>query len=91
MNRQSTNNVYVYHAYNDDYAFGEMETKVFATRELAREHLRSSVEEYFDSEWEKIPSEEDLQSDDTFTADYVSISTGDGTLFWTITKLPVES
>jgi hypothetical protein len=88
--------VYVYHETNDNAAFGEMITQVYAHMDDAKSFLKMRVEKFFGVPWEECRKLV-LESDDTdtemnsFEEDYVSYGpTGDGCCFWSIDEMGVR-
>ena len=78
------NKVYVYKQYYDRYAYGEEKISLYADQESAETALKNDVEQYYEASWEDIPTIAQLSEDDTFSPDYVSVDTGNGTVFWIV-------
>lgn len=74
--------VYVYKEYRDDYAYDEEFILTFASKEDAEKTLREHVEHFFGKMWDQIP--EELEEQDTFKNDFVSVPDENGALFFWI-------
>ena len=80
--------VYVYKEYCDESAYGEEIIKVFANKVDAEAFLKNEVETYYDMKWDEI-AEDNVDDDDSFDTDYVSIDSGQGVLFWIVEEQEV--
>lgn len=80
--------VYVYKEYCDECAYGEEIIKVFANKVDAEAFLKNEVETYYGMEWNEIEGN-NVDEDDLFDTDYVSIDSGQGVLFWIVEEQEV--
>lgn len=81
MSESETNTVFLYKEYNDDDAYGEEITIVFADRSDAVNYLSERFRHFFDISMEEYLKAHPEDEDDTISHDYVSYDTGNGYLF----------
>lgn len=82
--------VYVYKEYSEEYPYGEEIVEVYFSKEKAEEKLKARVETVFGCAWNDIPSHIDLQDDDTFERDYVSVRVRDYPMYFVVEEHEVQ-
>lgn len=72
--------IWVYHEYDDSYAYGEQDIKTFLDKGQGMAYLKKRVEDVMKMPWDELAAT--LDDSDTLEADYVSIGNANGTKFF---------